>query len=81
MKSYKVILAQAKSTNSTWSSYHGGEGGRVKFMGAKKLSVDGEELKPCISSALIKVLKVNKRSKYEALNDYDPKNELEHFNF
>ena len=63
MNSCKVILAQSKSMKSTCLTTRGIGVGRVRFQGAKKLPVKGEELSDLVDNTLKAVLKPNKRKK------------------
>ena len=50
MNSCKVILAQAKSMISTWSTAPGGGAGHVRFQGANKRLAEGKELNALVSN-------------------------------
>ena len=59
MNSCKVMLAQAKSMKSTWSTVHGGGTGHVRFQGTKKRPAKGEALNALVANAVKSVLKKN----------------------
>ena len=63
MNSCKVMQAQAKSTNSTWSTSRGGGAGRVRFQGAKKCPAKGQESNTLVARAVSEVLKKKKHAK------------------
>ena len=55
----KVIQAQAKSIKVTWS-YARVRGKKVKLLGAKKRSADGEELNTLVLLSVEKAMKMTK---------------------
>ena len=77
----KVILEQAKSMKSTYSTACGGGTGRVSLQGAKKRLAEGEEMNALVSNAVKTFLKSSKRLKANASNDSGLEDEQEHFNF
>ena len=79
MNSCKVILAQTKAMNLTWSTAHGGGAGRVRFQGAKKLPSKGKELNDLVTNAVKSVLTTNKSLKSKASSDSGSEDEQEQF--
>ena len=59
----------------TWFYTHGGGGSFVKLAGSKNISVEGEEINTIFTSDVVKSLKINKRSKSKAVDDFDLNNE------
>ena len=81
VNSCKVMLAQSKSTKSTWLTAHGGGAGRVRFQGAKKRPYEGKELNALIDNAVNVVLTTKKLKKAKDSSDYVSEDYQEHFNF
>ena len=71
MKSWKVILEQAKDMKSTWPNARGGGAGCVRFQGDKKRSAEGEELNDLVANAVKSVLNTNKRKNSKGSSDSD----------
>ena len=65
----------------TWKLACRGRGGCIKFAYVKKRSSDSKEHNTPVALAVSKALKTNRRSKSKAMDDSDPKYELENFNF
>ena len=78
MKSLKVMKTQAKYMNSIWF-YACEEGGRIRFVGAKKRLVNGKEVIMLVALAASKAMKMNKNPKGKATDESDTENDAEHF--
>ena len=62
----KVILAQAKAMNLTWSTARIDGKGRVRLQSAKKLRAKGEDMNDLVANTVQSVLTTNKLKKDKA---------------
>ena len=73
MNSFEAMQVQVKSIKGTWSSTCGGGGG-VIFWGATECLADGEELNTIIALAVVKSIKMNKKSKSKGTYELEDDN-------
>ena len=78
---YKLIQAQAKAMNLTWSTSCGGGAGCVWFQGAKKGLTKGQYLNALVAIAISEATKQNKHEKATDTHDSVLEDDPENFNF
>ena len=72
MNSCKAMQAQAKSINSTQSSFCGVLVGRVKFVVTKKFSANGTKFNTFVVSVMVRAIKTNENPKAKVVKSVCP---------